>query len=123
MRDRNRVKQEKLARRRRRVRRKISGTAERPRLSVSRSLKHVRAQLVDDAAQRTIIQVSSTAAGLALSGDGSAKMKRSEAVGRKLAELAQEKGIKLVTFDRGGRLYHGRIKAVAEAARKGGLDF
>jgi len=123
MRDRNRVKQEKLARRRRRVRRKISGTAERPRLSVSRSLKHVRAQLVDDAAQRTIIQVSSTAAGLALSGDGSAKMKRSEAVGRRLAELAQEKGIKLVTFDRGGRLYHGRIKAVAEAARKGGLDF
>lgn len=123
MRDKNRVKQAKLARRRRRVRRKAVGTAERPRLSVNRSLKHVRAQLVDDIGFRTLVQVSSTAAGLDLSGDGSTKMKRSEAVGRKLAELAQEKGIKAVTFDRGGRLYHGRVKAVAEAARKGGLDF
>jgi large subunit ribosomal protein L18 len=123
MRDKNRVKQAKLARRRRRVRRKTVGTAERPRLSVNRSLKHVRAQLVDDAGQRTLVQVSSTSAGLDLAGEGSTKMKRSEAVGRKLAELAQEKGIKAVTFDRGGRLYHGRVKAVAEAARKGGLDF
>jgi len=124
MKDRNQVRQEALKRRHRRVRNKIRGTAERPRLTVRRSLNHVRAVLVDDDAARTIAQVSSTTKSLgADSGDGSLKMNRSTAVGTEIARLALEKGIDTVAFDRGGRLYHGRVKAVADAARKGGLKF
>ncbi len=124
MKDMSRIKREGLKRRHRRVRKKIRGTAERPRLAVRRTLKHVTAVLVDDDAHRTIVQVSSTSKNLAGSqGDGSVKMKRSEAVGAEVARLAKEKGISSVAFDRGGRLYHGRVKAVADAARKGGLEF
>ena len=124
MRDRNRTKLENRKRRHRRLRRKISGSADRPRLAVVRSLKHVSAVLVDDDAGRVLLQVSSTAKTMRAGGDdGSAKMKRSEAVGQEIARLALEKGIKEVSFDRGGRLYHGRVKALAEAARKGGLEF
>jgi large subunit ribosomal protein L18 len=124
MKDLNRVKREGLKRRHRRVRKKVSGTAERPRLAVRRTLKHVTAVLVDDDAQRTLVQVTSTSKGLAgTDSDGSIKMQRSEAVGAELARLAKEQGIALVAFDRGGRLYHGRVKAVADAARKGGLEF
>ena len=123
MKDKHSIKNAKLKRRHLRVRGKISGTAERPRLTVRRSLNHVNAQIVDDDSGRTLVQVSSTSKAFQGSGEGSAKMNRSEAVGSEVARLALEKGIKTVSFDRGGRLYHGRIKAVAEAARKGGLEF
>ncbi|MGH2571255.1 MAG: 50S ribosomal protein L18 [bacterium] len=123
MKDKQKIKWAKLDRRHLRVRRKISGTAERPRLSVRRTLQHVNAQIVDDVSGRTIVQVSSTSKSLAAAGEGSLKMRRSEGVGVEVARLALEKGIKRVAFDRGGRLYHGRIKAVADAARKGGLEF
>jgi large subunit ribosomal protein L18 len=123
MKDRQKVKNAKLERRHLRVRSKISGTAERPRLSVRRTLQHVNAQIVDDVAGRTLVQVSSTSKSLAAAGEGSLKMRRSEAVGSEVARLARESGITKVAFDRAGRLYHGRVKAVAEAARKGGLEF
>ncbi|GJM44012.1 MAG: 50S ribosomal protein L18 [Gemmatimonadota bacterium] len=124
MKDKNQVSREALKRRHRRIRNKIRGTAARPRLTVRRSLTHMTAVLVDDDAQRTIAQVSSTSKGLSVaSGEGSQKMHRSAAVGAEIARLAIEKGIDTVAFDRGGRLYHGRVKAVADAARKGGLKF
>ena len=123
MKDKHSIKNAKLKRRHLRVRGKVSGTAERPRLTVRRSLNHVNVQIVDDDSGRTLVQVSSTSKAFRGSGEGSAKMNRSEAVGSEVARLALEKGIKTVSFDRGGRLYHGRIKAVAEAARKGGLEF
>jgi large subunit ribosomal protein L18 len=124
MKDTTRIKRQKLKRRQLRVRKSVHGTGARPRLVVFRSLKHVRAQLVDDDARCTLAQVSSTAKTLSdPAGEGSLKMRRSEAVGQRIAELAVEKGIKEVAFDRGGRLYHGRLKAVADAARKGGLEF
>ncbi len=124
MKDKNRTKQAELKRRRNRIRRKISGTAERPRLTVRRSLKHVRVLVVDDEARKTLVQVSSASKAMAApDGEGSVKMKRSEAVGAEVARLALDKGIRKVRFDRGGRLFHGRVKAVAEAARKGGLEF
>ncbi len=116
-------KVDSLKRRHRRVRKKIRGTAERPRLTVRRSLKHVIATIVDDDARRTLIQVSSTSKSMGGDGDGSVKMRRSVAVGAEVARLAKEQGIARVAFDRGGRLYHGRVKAVADAARKGGREF
>src|SRR5262245_52456779 len=124
MKDKCEKKQEGLERRHRRVRRKLRGTAERPRLAVTRSLMHVRALIVDDEQGKTLVQVSSTARSLAsAAGEGSLKMRRCAAVGTEIARMAREKGITKVAFDRGGRLYHGRVKAVADAARKGGLDF
>ncbi len=124
MKEKSQRKREGLAKRHRRVRTKLRGTAERPRLTVQRSLAHVRAVVVDDVSGRTLVQVSSTSKGLApASGEGSAKMRRSIAVGTEVARRAKELGITKVAFDRGGRLYHGRVKAVADAARKGGLDF
>ena len=124
MKDKMQKKREDLERRHRRVRKKLRGNAERPRLTVARSLMHVRAILVDDASGKTLVQVSSTARTLAEpAGEGSLKMRRSLAVGAEVARLAREKGITKVAFDRGGRLYHGRVKAVADAARKGGLEF
>jgi large subunit ribosomal protein L18 len=124
MKDRHRIKKANLKRRHRRVRARVRGNEARPRLVVHRSLKHVRAQIVNDDARRTLVQVSSTSRALpAVEGEGSAKMKRSVAVGMEVARLALEQGIRAVAFDRGGRLFHGRVKAVAEAARKGGLEF
>ncbi len=124
MRDKNKAKLEGLEKRHRRVRRKVRGSGERPRLVVYRSLNHVVAEIVDDVAQKTLIQVSSTSKELRdAGGEGSAKMRRSMAVGDAVAKKAKEAGIQRVTFDRGGRLFHGRIKALADAARKGGLEF
>jgi large subunit ribosomal protein L18 len=100
-----------------RVRNKISGTAERPRLVVFRSLKHIYAQLVDDSANRTLATVSDS--GVA---EGK-KTERSAEVGKRLAAKAKDAGITKVVFDRAGYRYHGRIKAVADGARKGGLEF
>jgi large subunit ribosomal protein L18 len=100
-----------------RVRKKVNGTAERPRLVVFRSDKHIYAQLVDDDAGRTIATVSS----LKLT-EGKKSDKASE-VGKQVAMVAKDKGITRVVFDRGGYKYHGRVKAVADGAREGGLEF
>jgi large subunit ribosomal protein L18 len=106
------------SRRHRRVRKRVNGTAERPRLVVHRSLKNIQAQIVDDAERRTLCGVSS----LALELDG-VKMEQARQTGRRIAEIAKEKGIRRVVFDRGGYLYHGRVKALAEGAREAGLEF
>lgn len=107
-----------------RVRNKISGTAERPRLCVRRSLKHIYAQLVDDTTGKSLAQVSSTSKEvLAKLSEESTKTDASSAIGQIIAEKAKQQGINTVVFDRGGYLYHGRVKAVAEAARTAGLEF
>ena len=100
-----------------RVRNKISGTAERPRLVVFRSLKHIYAQLVDDSANRTLATVSDLGIEQGKKGEKAAE------VGKLIAERAKTAGISRVVFDRAGYRYHGRIKAVADGARKGGLEF
>lgn len=107
-------------RRRLRVRKKISGTAERPRLSVYRSLKHIYAQLVDDERGVTVVGVSDLTEGVAR---GAGKVGTSRAVGKLLAERAKAAGLTRVVFDRSGYPYHGRVKAVADGAREGGLEF
>ncbi|HEO70190.1 MAG TPA: 50S ribosomal protein L18 [Candidatus Hydrogenedentes bacterium] len=106
------------ARRRKRVRRKITGTSAMPRLSVYRSLKHIYAQVIDDTCGRTLAAASSVA--LKISGSTVAD---AQAVGKAVAENAKEQGIAKVCFDRNGRLYHGRVKALADAAREAGLQF
>jgi large subunit ribosomal protein L18 len=108
-----------LERRKKRVRKKVSGTVERPRLRVTRSLNHIYAQLIDDVRGHTLLTASSQALKLDKGGNVAA----AKAVGKALAEKAQEKNIANVCFDRGGRLFHGRIKALADAAREGGLKF
>jgi large subunit ribosomal protein L18 len=113
-------------RRARRIRKKIYGTGERPRLCVRRSLRHMYAQLVDDEKGVAILQVGSRAKGFAVKADGGAKGSKcavAKAVGELLAEKAREKGVTKVVFDRKGYLYHGRVKALAEAARGKGLVF
>ena len=107
-----------------RIRKKVAGTSERPRLTVFRSLNHIYAQLVDDLAGRTILTVSSLDKGLAPEVKASkGKVAAGKIVGKALAVKAKEKGIARVCFDRGGYLYHGRVKAVADGAREGGLTF
>ena|SRR5438093_12866534 len=109
-----------------RQRKRISGTNERPRLSVFRSASHIYAQLIDDLHGRTLVSAASTEpavkASFAKDIRGSNR-KGAETVGKVIAERSLEKGIKRVVFDRGGFLYHGRIRAVADAARKAGLEF
>ena len=100
-----------------RIRRKLAGTAERPRLNVYRSLNHIYAQVIDDQTGQTLASASS----IKLKTGGNVAAARE--IGKKVAELAVEKGIKKVVFDRGGYLYHGRIKALADAAREAGLEF
>lgn len=102
-----------------RVRGNIFGTVERPRLSVYRSLKHIYAQIVDDSEGKTLVAAGSSVKGFA-KGSGVDTASR---VGEEIAKKATAKGIKKVVFDRGARPYHGRVKALAEAARKGGLNF
>ena len=104
-----------------RVRKKVAGTAVRPRLVVFRSSKHIYAQLVDDQRNVTIAGAADTSEGVQVEGKG--KVARSFALGRLIAAKAKEKGIAKVVFDRGGYQYHGRVKAVADGARKGGLEF
>jgi large subunit ribosomal protein L18 len=115
------------ARRHRRVRKKISGTGERPRLCVYRSLKHIYAQLIDDETGRCLATVSSLSTDLqtelASAKDVKGKTGISTMVGKMIAARAKESGIEAVAFDRGGYLYHGRVKALAEGAREGGLKF
>lgn len=115
-----RITPEQLRRRRHlRTRNHISGTADRPRLVVHRSNQGIQAQLVDDLAGQTLASASWVEADI----KGKARAERSAAVGQKIAERAKAAGIESVVFDRGGYLYHGRVKALAEAARDGGLKF
>jgi large subunit ribosomal protein L18 len=104
-----------------RVRRKLSGTAERPRLVVYRSLKHIYAQLVDDDRGVTLLGVSDGSEGVQV--DGAGKVGRAKGTGQWLAERAKSAGITKVVFDRAGYRYHGRVQAVADGAREGGLEF
>jgi large subunit ribosomal protein L18 len=111
-------KNERLQRRRFHIRKTVTGTAERPRLTVRRSLKHIYAQIIDDATGRTLAASSSVRLNVAGQNIDGAK-----AVGKDLAEKAKSASIETVCFDRGGRRYHGRVKALADAAREGGLRF
>ena len=107
-------------RRHKRVRNKVLGTAERPRLVVFRSNRGIEAQLVDDEAGRTLASASHLALAKSFKGD---KTAQAEAVGKALAAAAKQAGIGTCVFDRGGYLYHGRVKALADGAREGGLEF
>ena len=109
-------------RRHRRVRKKIHGTAQRPRLAVYRSNKHLVAQLIDDDSGRTVVSASSLEADFR-GKQGGGNVAAAKAVGGLVAQRAKQAGISKVVFDRGGFLYHGRIAALAEAAREGGLEF
>jgi len=102
-----------------RIRRKVSGTAEQPRLAVFRSVAHIYAQVIDDSKGITLVAASSTEKDSKSTGGNVAAAKE---IGKRVAERAKEKGIKRVVFDRGGYLYHGRIKALADAAREAGLE-
>ena len=113
------TKREARERRHRRVRGKIAGTAERPRLVVFRSNRGIFAQLVDDASGRTLASASWTA----LSGSTGSKTEQAAEVGKALAAAAKKAGVERCVFDRGGYLFHGRVKALAEGAREGGLQF
>ncbi|MEW6412199.1 MAG: 50S ribosomal protein L18 [Candidatus Zixiibacteriota bacterium] len=124
MADKNIVKAEKALRRRMRVRKTIVGTPERPRLTVAKSLKNVFAQVVDDVNHVTLVGVSTNSKALAGElKDDMNKTQQAFEVGKKIAQLAKDKGIETVVFDRNISRYHGRIKAVADGARKGGLKF
>jgi len=111
------TREERRYRRHLRVRKKVTGTAERPRLAIFRSDKHIYAQLVDDVAGVTL----ATASSLKLA-EGK-KSEKASTVGKTLASIAKERGITSVVFDRAGYKYHGRVKAVADGAREGGLEF
>src|ERR1022692_2924808 len=104
----------------RRIRRKLRGTAERPRLAVFRSVAHIYAQVIDDSLGTTLVSASTVDKGGKTNGGNVAAAK---AIGKLVAERAREKGIQKVVFDRGGYQYHGRIKALADAARTAGLEF
>ncbi|MDO8568951.1 MAG: 50S ribosomal protein L18 [Dehalococcoidales bacterium] len=106
-----------------RVRLKISGTTERPRLAVFRSLSHIYAQVIDDTKGQTLVAASTIDAEIKGDGNGKNKTNQAQLVGQMLAKRALSKGINQVTFDRGGFKYHGRVKALAEAARENGLKF
>jgi len=113
-------KREARLRRHRRVRKKIAGTADRPRLAVFRSNKHISAQVIDDRSGRTIAAASSTEP--ELRGETTSNKEAAAKVGQLVAERAKAAGIDKVVFDRGGNLYHGRVAAVADAAREAGLE-
>jgi large subunit ribosomal protein L18 len=103
----------------RRIRRRVKGTEERPRLAVFRSVKHIYAQVIDDAKGHTVVAASSNEKSAGNGGN----VAGAKAIGKLVAERAKDKGIKAVVFDRGGYQYHGRVKALAEAARQAGLEF
>lgn len=112
-----------LQRRHRRIRKTVSGTAERPRLAVFRSNNHIYAQIIDDTQQHTLVAASTLDKEVKTQLKNGATCEASAAVGRLVGERAIAKGIQKVVFDRGGNLYHGRIRALAEGARTAGLDF
>jgi large subunit ribosomal protein L18 len=121
----DKAKRKRLARLRRhaRVRKRMNGTAERPRLCVFRSLKHIHTQIIDDTQGHTLVAACTLDAEVKTKVSGKDKSAQAAMVGELLAQRATEAGIKQVVFDRGGYQYHGRVKALAEAARKGGLEF
>jgi large subunit ribosomal protein L18 len=104
-----------------RIRRKVRGTSERPRLAVYRSLSHIYAQVIDDTKGCTLVAASSAEKSAKIGGGGN--LQGAKQVGKLVAQRAVEKGFKKVVFDRGGYLYHGRVKALADAAREAGLEF
>ncbi len=110
-------------RRKRRIRKKVKGTPERPRLSVFRSARHVYAQIIDDTVGRTLVSASSVEKEMQKSEAGLKKVDWAVRVGKLVAERAKAKGIAKVVFDRNGFLYHGRVKAVSDGAREAGLQF
>jgi large subunit ribosomal protein L18 len=117
---------DRIARRTATVRRKVklaTGTSGRARLSVFRSSKHIHAQLIDDLKGETLVAASSLEKSMREGRKTGANIEAAKAVGKLIAERAKQKGIKDVVFDRGGYLYHGRVKALADAAREGGLNF
>ena len=118
--DKLKEKAAKQKRRQRRVRGKVSGTAERPRLRVTRSNAHIYAQVIDDVAATTLVSASSLDASITVSGGNK---EGAEAVGKLVGQRALDAGITEVVFDRGGNLYHGRVKALADGAREAGLKF
>ncbi len=109
--------------RHRRVRYKVSGTAERPRLNVSRSIQHIYAQLIDDTTGTTLISASTVDTTLRTTLKSGGNVEAARAVGKLVAERAQAKGVTTIVFDRGGYKYHGRIQALADGAREAGLQF
>jgi len=121
----DKAKEKRLARQRRhkRVRARVMGTAERPRLCVFRSLKHIESQIIDDTRGHTLVAASTRDPSVRQQLGDKDKSAQAAVVGEVLAERALAAGIKNVVFDRGGYLYHGRVKSLAEAARKGGLEF
>jgi large subunit ribosomal protein L18 len=121
--DKNVAKARSLARRQRRVRGKVSGTADRPRLRVTRSTANIYAQIIDDRAGVTLVSASSLEKDLREKLATGATVEAANAVGEAVAKKALDKGIKSVVFDRGGNLYHGRVKALADGARGAGLEF
>jgi large subunit ribosomal protein L18 len=110
-------------RRHKRVRKRVVGTPERPRLNVFRSLRHIYAQIIDDSRGQTLVSASTGEPEVGAQLQTLTKTEQARVVGRVLAERALGRGIKNVAFDRGGYQYHGRVKALAEAAREGGLEF
>lgn len=118
-----RTRTESRERRHRRIRGKVSGSNERPRLAIFRSNEHIYAQVIDDTQHHTIVAASSLEPDLKSKLASGSNCQASTEVGKLIAVRAQEKGISKVVFDRGGNLYHGRVKALAEAAREAGLDF
>jgi len=120
-----RVKEKRLKRlrRHRRVRKKVFGTPERPRLAVYRSLKHIYAQIIDDTQERTLVACSTLSPDVREEVKYGGNVAAAKVVGRRIAEKAIAAGIKKVVFDRGGFKYHGRVKALADAAREAGLEF
>ena len=116
-----RFKKEARKKRHRSLRKRIEGTAERPRLAVFRSTRHIYAQIIDDASGRTLAAASTTEK--ELKGSKSTKSEEAAVVGRLVAERAKSAGVERVVFDRAGFRYHGRIKSLADAAREAGLDF
>ena len=121
--DKLKAKKAKLERRHRRVRGKVSGTAARPRLCVTRSSAHIYAQVIDDVSGRTLASVSSVSPELKSVLKNGSNIDAARAVGEAVGRAAVEAGLTEVVFDRGGRLYHGRVKALAEGARSAGLTF
>lgn len=117
------TRRESKQRRHRRIRGKVSGSAERPRLAIFRSNEHIYAQVIDDTIHSTLVAASTVEPELKSKLSSGGNCTASTEVGKLIAQRSLEKGISKVVFDRGGNLYHGRIKALAEAAREAGLDF
>ena len=121
--DKNKAKSIRLGRRRKHIRKNVFGSSERPRLAVFRSDKHIYAQVIDDYAGRTLAAASSVASDVRGDLKNGGNVEAAKRVGKAIAQRAKAAGISLVAFDRGGRMYHGRVKALADAAREGGLKF